>query len=82
MASQIKQEEFNALMPLIVSDLASMIAAKQNISEDETIKLLYSSKLYSLLEDEETKLWHYSTNMLYSLFVQEQTTGTIVFPDV
>ena len=82
MASQIKQEEFNALMPLIVSDLASMIAAKQSISEDDTIKLLYSSELYSLLEDEATKLWHYSTNMLYSLFVQEQTTGTIVFPDV
>ena len=76
------QEQFVALMPYISADLVAMIAAKQNINGEEAIKKLYSSKLYEILEDEETKVWQYSTDMLYSLFVQEETTGKIEFPDV
>ena len=75
-------DQFIAIMPYIIADLAGMIAKKQNLSETEAITTLYDSKLYSLLEAEDTKLWQYSTDMLYSLFVQEQKTGTIVFPDV
>lgn len=76
------QEQFEALMPYISADLVAMIAERQNISGEEAIKKLYSSKLYAFLEDEETKVWHYSTHMLYSLFEQEEKTGDIVFPDV
>ena len=35
-----------------------------------------------VLEKEETKVWQYSTQMLYSLFEQEEQTGMIRFPDV
>lgn len=76
------QEQFIAMMPYISSDLVGMIATKNNITEDEAITKLYASKLYALLEQEDTKLWQYSTDMLYSLFEQENQTGTIVFPDV
>lgn len=76
------KEEFQALMPYISADLVSMIAAKQNISNEEAILKLYSSKLYEYLEDEESKVWHYSTHMLYSLFEQEEKNGTIEFPDI
>lgn len=76
------QEQFIALMPYISSDLVGMIATKNNITEDEAITKLYASKLYDLLEQEDTKLWQYSTDMLYSLFEQEETTGNITFPDV
>lgn len=76
------QEQFAAIMPVISSDLVAMIASKQGISEEEAIKKLYSSKLYAALEQEETKVWQYSTNMLYSLYEQEQNTGDIQFPDI
>ena len=76
------QEQFVAIMPYISADLISLIAEKKNISEDEALTVLYSSKLYSLLENEETKVWQYSTQMLYSLFEQEENTGSIEFPDV
>ena len=78
----MSREEFQALMPYISADLVSMITAKQNISNEEAIQKLYSSKLYEYLEDEESKVWHYSTHMLYSLFEQEEKNGTIEFPDV
>ena len=76
------QEQFAAIMPSISSDLVAMIVSKQGISEKEAIKKLYSSKLYAALEQEETKVWHYSTGMLYSLYEQEVNTGEIQFPDI
>lgn len=69
-------------MPYICADLVSLIADKQNISTMEAINELYSSKLYEALENEETKVWQYSTQMLYSLFEQELQLGSIRFPDI
>ena len=75
-------EQFVAIMPYISADIVNMIAQKQNITESDALNKLYSSKLYGLLEKEETKVWQYSTEMLYSLFVKEEQTGSLVFPDV
>lgn len=76
------QEKFVAMMPYISADLIYMIVNKQGISEEEAIKKLYASKLYAALENEETKVWQYSTQMLYSLLEQEEKNGDIQFPDV
>lgn len=78
----MRQEQFIAMLPYISADLVSLIAEKQNITEENAIKKLYSSKLYAALEKEETKVWQYSTQMLYSLFEQEEKNGDIPFPDV
>lgn len=75
-------EQFAAIMPYISADLVNMIAQKQKITESDALNKLYSSKLYELLEKEETKVWQYSTGMLYSLFVKEEQTNNLVFPDV
>ena len=76
------QEQFAAIMPYISADLVGMIAKKKNISENDAITKLYNSKLYATLEQEDTKVWQYSTDMLYLLFEQEEKTGKIEFPDV
>lgn len=78
----MSKEQFEALIPYISADLVKLIAEKENISHDDAILRLYSSKLYEMLENEETKIWQYSTHMLYSLLKQEEETGTIIFPDV
>lgn len=74
--------QFAAIMPYISADLVGMIAEKENISENAAITKSYNSELYAILEQEDTKVWHYSTHMLYSLLKQEETTGKIEFPDV
>lgn len=74
--------QFAAIMPYISADHVGMIAEKENISENAAITKLYNSELYAILEQEDTKVWHYSTHMLYSLLKQEETTGKIEFPDV
>ncbi len=76
------QEQFAALMPYISADLVGMIAKNKNISENDAITKLYNSNLYAILEQEDTKVWQYSTDMLYLLFEQEEKTGKIEFPDV
>ena len=76
------QEQFTAILPTISADLIAMISDKQGISEEDAIRQLYMSKLYAALEKEETKIWQYSTNMLYALYEQEKSTGEIHFPDV
>lgn len=78
----MSQEQFHAIMPVISADIVSMIAAKRSIPETEAIKLLYASKLYADLEQEDTKMWQYSTSMLYSLLEQEWSSGTVRYPDV
>ena len=78
----MSQEQFFAMMPYICTDLVKMIVQKQSIAEEAAICKLYASQLYFVLEKEETKLWQYSTQMLYSLLEQEEQTGMIRFPDV
>lgn len=76
------QEQFHAIMPYITADLVAMITKMQNMTEAAAITTLYNSGLYAMLEQEGTKLWQYSTNMLYSLLEQEVKNGNIVFPDI
>lgn len=78
----MEQEQFIAIIPYITADLVGMIADKKGISETEAVTKLYESNLYSDLEREETKVWQYSTEMLYSLFEGELKTGSVRYPDV
>lgn len=78
----MSQEQFTAILPYISADLINMICNKKEITEEEAIIKLYTSQLYAALEQEDTKLWHYSTEMLYSLLEEEEQTGTIRYPDV
>lgn len=76
------QEQFNAMLPVISADIVKMISSKRQIAEKDAIKLLYTSKLYAALEQEDTKVWQYSTHMIYSLLEQEWNSGMICYPDV
>lgn len=76
------QEQFHALMPVIAADVVRVIVENECISEEEAIRMLYSSNLFAALEQEDTKVWHYSTPMLFDLLMQEIKTGKIHYPDV
>lgn len=76
------RESFNALLPLIVADVVGRIATQESISEQKAAKIFYNSKLYSFLEREETKVWHYSSETLCRLFEEEKQTGKLIFPEM
>lgn len=43
--------------------------------------LQFYSKVYALLEQEETKLWHFSPLTLFNMFDEEQKTGSFELPE-
>ncbi|MBC2579158.1 hypothetical protein [Clostridium sp. DJ247] len=76
------KNKFNAVFPIISADLVEKIAAELNLSEKDAVTKLYSSHLYEVLEQEETKLWQYSTEKLFEMFLEEIKDGKITFPQV
>jgi len=78
---QMNKEKFQALLPIFISDLIKKIIEQKNISQDEALSRFYNSKLYILLDDEQTKVWHYSTEKLYHLYEEEMNTGNFELPE-
>lgn len=76
------KSKFDAVFPIICSALVEKIALELNLSDKEAVIELYSSHLYEILEQEETKTWHYSTEKLFELFLEERNSGKISFPQV
>ena len=66
---------------VICADLANIISKEENITEEEAISSLYVSDPYVQLEKEKTKLWQYSTPMLYLIYRKSTETGKIQYPD-
>ncbi len=76
------KSKFNIILPIICSSLIEKIAIELNMTDIEAIKMFYSSYLYEVLEREETKVWYYSTEKLFELFLKEKRSGKITFPQV
>ena len=73
-------EKFATMLFLLVPQVVHLIAERHNLTE-EAVKRFYDSRLYALLEDEQTKLWHYSPLMLFTMYDEETKTGEITFPE-
>ena len=64
------EKKFEAMLTLIVPKVIHLITENYPYGEVMASKEFYDSKVYSLLEQEDTKLWHFSPltlfNMLYN----------------
>lgn len=76
----MNQKEFESLLYSITSNTANKIMILNEWSEDVALERFTQSKLYSFLEREETKVWHYSATMLAELFNDERA-GRLVWPE-
>lgn len=61
----INQNNLYLLLPSKVAWLANMLLIDKKIDMIEAMKSIYSSDIYSRLEDESTKLWHLGPVALY-----------------
>ena len=77
----MEEKKFQAMLVLLVPQIVSRITEEYACDELTATKEFYASKLYSLLEIEETKLWHLSAAALFQLYDEEKRTGTITFPE-
>ena len=77
----MEKNRFAAILPVLIGGLTNKIVEETYINEDEAFNLLYNSKLYAALEDEETKVWTYSVPKLFDLYQEEITTGKLELPE-
>ena len=73
--------KFDAILPIISAHLIDRIMKGSNLTEDEAVSQLYESQLYVELENEETKVWQYSTEKLYDLYKNEKADGKLELPE-
>jgi len=62
------QKFLENLLPIVIEALVERIALEDHIGRDTAIEQLRASALYSMLEDEFSKVWYYSVSKLYALF--------------
>ena len=67
----MNKNQFATILPVIIGGLVRKIMEEMQLSDDEAFEKLYESKLYTDLEQEETKLWTYSVPKLFDLYQKE-----------
>ena len=72
--------DFEVLLPLKVEGIVEQLIEERKMSLQNALEYLYSSRLYALLECEETKMWYYSPQMLLYLLENEKDTGELKLP--
>lgn len=77
----MEQKKFESMLFLIVRQITGLIVRNYGMDEVTAAKAFYDSKVYSLLEQEDTKLWHLSPLTLFNMFDEERKTGSITFPE-
>ena len=75
------EKDFEIMLYGITANVVAKIMELNNWSEDVAMERFAQSKVYSYLEREETKVWHYSSLMLAQLF-NEERTGKFSLPEV
>ncbi len=77
----MEKQKFEAMLMLIVPQVIHLLTENYSYDEVSAAKEFYNSKVYSFLEQEDTKLWHLSALTLFNMFDEEKRTGTFTFPE-
>ena len=75
-------EKFNTVLSIaLIPRTVALIAQKEGLDDITAINEFYQSKVYDLLSEEETKMWHYSPMTVYMMWKHEKETGEVVLPE-
>jgi len=74
-------EKFGAFMGVLVEQIVHLITENYAYDEMTASNEFYNSKVYALLEQEDTKLWHLSPLTLFNMFDEEKKTGSFILPE-
>ncbi len=77
----MRDKKFEAVMTILVPQVLQLIVDNYKTDEIAASKAFYESSVYSLLEQEDTKLWHLSPLTIYNMFDEEQKTGVFEIPE-
>jgi len=73
--------KFEAIMTILVPQVIQLVVENYSVDEITASKAFYESKVYALLEQDDTKLWHLSPLSIFNMFDEEQKTGAFEIPE-
>ncbi len=73
--------KFEAIMTILVPQVIQLVVENYSVDEITASKAFYESKVYALLEQDDTKLWHLSPRSIFNMFDEEQKTGAFEIPE-
>ena len=68
----MNKEQFDSLLHIYISDVIREIVEVTKEDENVVLEKFIHSRVYELLSNEETKMWHYSSKALCQYYLQEQ----------
>ena len=75
-------EKFNSILSIaLIPQTVALIAEKEGLDDIAALNAFYESRVYELLSDEKTKLWHFSPLNVYTMWKREKETNEIIFPE-
>ena len=75
-------EKFNSVLSIaLIPQTVALIAERNGLDDISAMNEFYRSRVYDLLSNEETKIWHYSPLTVYMMWKHEKETGEVVFPE-
>ncbi|MDR0853408.1 MAG: hypothetical protein LBN34_03470 [Clostridiales Family XIII bacterium] len=74
--------DFAPSLWLLLPTLISEIAKAKETNFIEAMRLVYTSKLFEDLSNEELKVWHFSERLLASLLLKELDGKSFRYPEV
>ena len=74
-------KKFEAILSLIIPQVINLICENYPLDEIEASREFYESEVYALLEQEDTKVWHFSPLTLFNMFDEEKRTGNFQIPE-
>lgn len=74
-------EQFSAVIGLIVPEIVHLITENYPYDEVRATEEFYRSQVYALLEQENTKVWHFSPMTLFNMFDEEKKSGIFTVPE-
>lgn len=77
----MNERSYETLLYSITANVVSKLIEQNGWSEELAMERFVNSKVYSMLEKEETKVWQYSTMMLVRLYSDERA-GRLCLPEV
>ena len=75
-------KRFHSILSIIlIPQVLDLIVQNEGLDEVSAVNVFYQSRVYSLLSNEETKMWHFSPMTLYKMWKDEKETGEVIFPE-
>ncbi len=75
-------EKFNSVLSIaLIPETIALIVEKEGLDDITAINEFYRSRVYDLLSNEETKIWHFSPMTVYNMWKHEKETGEVVFSE-